>query len=104
MLLWKNQRKVTVHILQLRSPDRIVHRTNKDHIQDPTPQNHIDHVHLVTDHVQGLVILEDLTEKTVIGLVILVPIALTPTPHEHVNILQGDILPADLRMSKLQTC
>ena len=102
VLLWKNQRKI--HILQLRSPDRIVHRINEDHSQDPVPQNHIDHVHLVIDHVQDLVILEDLTGKTVIGLIILVPIALAPTPHEHVNILQEDILPVDLRMSKLQTC
>ena len=38
------------------------------------------------------------------GLVIPVPIALAPTPHKHVNILREDILPTDLRMSKLQTC
>ena len=87
VLLWKNQRKVTVHILQLRSPDRIVHCIKEDHIQDPAPQNHIDHVHLVIDLVQDLIILEDLTGKTVIGLVIPVPIALAPTPHKHVNIL-----------------
>ena len=31
-------------------------------------------------------------------------IDLTIPVHEHVNILQEDILPADLRMSRLQTC
>ena len=104
VLLWKNQEtKVTAHILQLKSPDKPVRHTNEDHVQDLVPQNHVDQ-HLVIDHVQDLVIQEDLTGKIVIGLIIPVPTALAPTPHEHVNILREDILPADLKMSRFQTC